>query len=128
MELGASNQAPISGGTGTGKASFSDLNFTCPVNKASSELFLACASGTHIKSANIFVRRAGGNSQDYYILTLTDIVVTSFQQGGPRNDATSNSPPTESYSFTYSKIEWNYTAADGSAQKAGWDLKANVRL
>jgi len=39
------------GGGGAGKVSVQDFNFTMHVNKASPKLFLACATGQHIKEA-----------------------------------------------------------------------------
>lgn len=122
---GASNPSVVGGGgTGAGKANFQDLHFTCSLDKASPQLFLACASGTHIPSAKLFVRKAGGQ-QDYYIITLTDILVTSFNQApGSSADTT----PAQSFSFNYAKIEWSYRAADGSAVNGGWDIIANKKI
>jgi type VI secretion system secreted protein Hcp len=116
------------GGAGAGKAQFNDFNFQTNVSKASPALFLACASGTHIKEATITVRKAGNDSkQDYLILKLTDVLVSSYnaQSGGDR--------PTESISMAYAKIEFTYKPqnADGSLGApvtAGWDLKANKKV
>src|SRR5205823_15132411 len=46
------------GGGGAGKANFQDLHFVCKTGKASPLLFLACAKGTHIQKATLFVRRS----------------------------------------------------------------------
>ncbi len=113
------------GGGGTGKASFSDLSIMCSVGKASPLLFKACATGEHIKKATLFVRKAGGGQQDYYVITLSDLLVSSIQQG-PAN--TSDGRPTETFSLNFSKIEWSYTAADGVVTKTGWDVKNNTGI
>ena len=47
------------GGGGAGKVSVQDFNFTMHVNKASPKLFLACATGQHIKEALLTCRKAG---------------------------------------------------------------------
>ena len=120
------------GGGGAGKAQFNDFNFTTNVSKASPKLFLACASGEHIKEATITVRRAGentGSNQDYLILKMTDVMISSYNpsasSGGDR--------PTESVSMAFAKIEFTYKAqkADGSLDAGittGWDLKANKKV
>jgi type VI secretion system Hcp family effector len=57
-------------GAGAGKVHFQDFHFTSQVNKASAELMIACATGKHIKKAQLFVRKQGENQQDYYTVTL----------------------------------------------------------
>src|SRR6185295_9713929 len=72
-------------GGGEGKAQFNDFNFTTNVSKASPALFLACASGTHIKEATIAVRRKGAGDkgqEDYLVIKMSDVLVSSYQSGG----------------------------------------------
>src|SRR4051812_37257538 len=54
------------GGMGAGKAKFEDFEFSMPTQKASAKLYEACASGKHIKSAILSVRKAGG-TQDVFL-------------------------------------------------------------
>src|SRR5438270_6686608 len=77
---GATNSGAMSagGGGGAGKVSFQDLHFTTKVNKSSPLLMLACASGQHIKKAVLYVRKQGGDQQEYYTITLADVLVTSY--------------------------------------------------
>jgi type VI secretion system secreted protein Hcp len=118
------------GGAGAGKAQFNDFNFTTNVSKASPMLFLACASGQHIKNATITVRKAGNDSkQDYLILKMTDVMISSYQASG----ASTQDRPTESVSMAYAKIEFTYKPqnSDGSLGggiTTGWDLKANQKV
>ena len=107
------------GGGGTGKAQFNDFNFTTTVSKASPQLFLSCASGEHIKEATISVRRAGentGSKEDYLILKMTDVLISSYQPGG----SSEQNRPTESVSMAFAKIEFSYRPqnADGSLDPA----------
>src|SRR3954463_7879854 len=53
------------GGGGAGKVSMHDFSFTMRTNKASQKLFLACASGQHIKEALLTCRKAGKEQQEY---------------------------------------------------------------
>src|SRR5690242_9312910 len=66
------------GGRGAGKVSFRDLLFTHHVDKASPSLMKACATGKHLKSATITVRKGGGKSQaEYLVIALSDVLVGS---------------------------------------------------
>jgi type VI secretion system secreted protein Hcp len=118
------------GGGGAGKAQFSDFSFTTYTSKASPSLFLACASGQHIKEATITVRKAGGDQkQDYLILKMTDVLVSSYNTSG----SSGADRPTESLSMVYAKIEFTYKEqkSDGSLAgdvRTGWDLKLNKKI
>ena len=70
------------GGGGAGKVQMQDLVVTMVVSKASPKLMLACATGKHHKEAVLTVRKAGKDQQEYYIVKLKDVVVTSYQVGG----------------------------------------------
>src|SRR5919108_1868184 len=81
---GATNpgSAAHGGGGGAGKVVFQDLHFTMQVNKSSPLLLLHCANGKHIKKAQLFVRKQGEDQKDYYVVTLEDFIVSSYQSGG----------------------------------------------
>jgi type VI secretion system secreted protein Hcp len=117
------------GGGGAGKASFQDLHVTSSVGVQGPALMLACATGQHIKKAVLHVRKAGGDQQNYYTVTLSDLLVSSYQSGG---HGSSDSVPTDQFSLNYAKIEFEYKpqkadGALGSAVKTGYDLKANKK-
>src|SRR3954471_6625325 len=75
---GATNSGSSASGTGggAGKVSYQDIHFTTSVNKSSPLLMLACASGQHIKKAVLFVRKQGGDQQEFYTITLEDVLVS----------------------------------------------------
>src|SRR5437868_15299716 len=117
------------GGGGAGKASFQDLHFHTTVNKSSPKLFLACATGEHFKKAVLTCRKAGKEQQEYMKVTLSDCLVSSYQDGGGSGGVL----PTDQFSLNYAKIEIEYKPqkADGtldSAVKAGYDLGANKKV
>ena len=119
------------GGGGAGKAQFSDFSFATSTSKASPSLFLACASGQHIKEATITVRKAGGDKgqENYLILKMTDVLVTSFQASGSQ----ASDRPTESVSMAFAKVEFSYipqkeSGQAGGAITVGWDVKANQKV
>jgi type VI secretion system secreted protein Hcp len=118
------------GGGGAGKVSYQDIHFTTSVNKASPTLMLACATGQHIKKAVLYVRKQGGDQQDYYTITLEDLLVSSYQSGG---HGSGNSVPTDQFALNFSKIKFEYKPqkADGTleaAVTAGYNLKENKKL
>ena len=103
------------GGGGAGKVNFQDLHLTSRVNKASPLLAKACATGQHIKKAILFVRKSGGDAQDYYKVTMEDLLISSYQSGG---SAGSNALPTDQFAINYARIEFAYSPqkADGSLE------------
>jgi len=118
------------GGGGAGKVHFQDIHFTAHTNKASPKLMLACASGEHIKKAVLVCRKAGKDQLEYLKITLTDVLISSYQTGGSGH---SDVLPVDQFSLNFAKIEKEYKPqkADGSLDspiKAGWDLKANKKV
>jgi type VI secretion system secreted protein Hcp len=112
------------GGHGAGKVSFSAFNFVKQTDKGTPKLLNACATGAHIPKAVLVARKAGKEQQEYYKVTLTDILVTKVELTG---DHTSPLPMDDIH-FNYSKIEVEYKEqkADGTlggSVKAGYDLK-----
>jgi len=126
--FGATQSGTFATGAGgaAGRAQLSDFSFTTPQSVASPVLFLSCASGKHLKEAVLTAQRAGKIGVDYYKLTMTDCIVTSFQEGGLSGDGV----VTESLSLSYGKIEVAYsrqTPKGGldSPVTAVWDVKAS---
>jgi type VI secretion system secreted protein Hcp len=105
------------GGGGAGKANFSDLNFMHNVDKASPVLMKACATGEHIKEGTLVSRKAGKGQQEYLIMKLNEVFVTSIQPSG------SSEHPTESVSLNFSKIDLEY-----KPQKEDGSLDAGVHF
>ena len=114
------------GGGGQGKASFHDFNFTHHVDKASPVLMKACATGEHIKEATITVRKAGKGQQEYLIIKLSDVIVTSVALGVGGDDAAGE----ESVAIRFAKVDLEYKPQkpDGSLDVGvhfKYDIKAN---
>jgi len=112
------------GGTGAGKASFSELSVAKLLDKASPLLYSYAAQGRRIPTVVLTVRKSGEKPVEFYRITLTDVLISSVQTGG------GGDVPSESLSLNFTKIEWRYTPqkADGSPDApviATWDLAAN---
>jgi type VI secretion system secreted protein Hcp len=111
---GATQQATVGGGGGAGKVSMQDFHFTCKVSSASPPLMLACATGQHIPTATFrFLRpTATGGSQEYYVVTLSDVLVSSFSSSRPDPVAgTPDKVPVERFSLNFAKIQVEYRPA-----------------
>ena len=123
-------QTPGSGGGGgAGKVQMQDFHFVMSVNKASPKLFLACASGQHLKNATFVARKAGKGQQEFLLYKFTDILISSYQTGGSVGDTL----PIDQVSFNFAKIEVEFRPQkpDGSLgppEKAGWDVKKNKQV
>ena len=128
---GETNSGTFAYGTGggAGKVSFHDFAFTMKVNKASARLAQACMSGIHFPRAQLFVRKQGEQQRDFYVVTLEDFIVSSFQSGGPGNGEL---VPLDKVTLNFSKIKFEYRPqkADGTLEPpitGGWNLKQNKK-
>jgi type VI secretion system secreted protein Hcp len=115
------------GGGGAGKVDMQDFHFVMKVNKSSPKLMLACANGEHIKKAVLTCRKAGKDQQEYLKVTMSDLLVSSYQTGGSAGSAAI--VPVDQISLNFSKIEFEYKEqkADGTlggSVKTGYDLKS----
>ncbi len=116
----------VGGGAGAGKVSMQDFQFAAHESIASPKLFLACASGQHIRTATLTARRSGESPVEFLKLVLTDVLVSAFQAGGSAADG----PPTDQVSLNFGRIEFSYTpqlqnGANGTPVTASWDIRAN---
>ena len=68
-------------GAGAGKAQFNPIEVMKTIDKTSPALFVACATGKHIKTATLFVR-SGEASFDYFKIILTDVLISSLSTSG----------------------------------------------
>jgi len=124
-------------GGGTGKVRMQDFEFVMRTNKSSPKLMLACAKGQHIPSATLSCRKAGGGQQEFYKITMQDVLVSKYQTGSesshevdPESAGYEEGVPTDSVCLNFAKIETEYRPQkeDGSLDnpiKAGYDLKQN---
>ena len=122
-------KAPLTGsGGGKGKATFHDLSFTHKIDKASPLLLQGCATGQHLKEATITRRKAGKGQQEYLVIKMNDVVITSVaeEDGG-------GSSQVETVTLAFAKVDLEYRPqkSDGSLD-AGihfkYDIKANKEL
>ena len=111
------------GGGGAGKASFHDFTFTHHVDKASPALMRACATGEHIKDATITVRKAGKGQQEFLIIKMNDVLITSVNLSSGEKGVTA-----ENVALQFAKVDLEYKPqkADGSLD-AGLHFKYDIK-
>lgn len=123
---GANNPAStIGSGHGRGKVSFSDLNFVHVMDKASANIWKACAGGEHIKEATLTSSKQGKGPQDYLVVKMSDVMITSVSVVGSGNSGSEHS---ENVSLAFAKVEVEYKPQkpDGSLD-AGIQFKYDIR-
>lgn len=124
---GVTGGSAASGGGGVGRATFADLSFTHRVDRASPALWKACATGRRIRDAVLSVARAGAGTQDYLVVKLRDVSVTSVALSDAAADAL---VPLEAVSLAFAKVEYSYKPQNangslGAAVEFKFDLVRN---
>jgi len=123
---GASNPTSIVGaGMSAGKVAMSDLSFSKKVDKASPQLLKLCVEGTHADDATLSCQKSTGQKtpEDFLIITLKEVYVTSLQVGGSSGEDTG----TESVSLSYADITYDYKVQDEKGTlKSGGKVEYNL--
>ena len=109
--------APDSVSTGGGgsavKAQLSDVSVRRRADGCTPKLFGASVSGDPFKQVTIVQQDA--QKDDTFTVTLSDVVISSYQLGGDSG----HEVPSEQVGFSYQKV---CVADTGSGSKACWDL------
>ncbi|HEY3974391.1 MAG TPA: type VI secretion system tube protein Hcp [Candidatus Sulfotelmatobacter sp.] len=120
FSFGASNPADVGGGgLSAGKCSLSDFSFTCDLDSSSYQILKNLYNGTHIDTCTFISRKSTGAATPFtYIeVDMSDCYITSHSTGGG-----SSGVPSQSVSFAYAKVEFQYSTQDtdsGAVTQAG---------
>lgn len=105
------------GGGGVAQANVQDLSFSFRQNKSSPKLMEASASGKHFDEVLLTCLRAAGDKAEKYLeITLTDVIISSYQTGGSGDEM-----PIESVSLNFAKVKQEFFTQNdkGVAESAG---------
>lgn len=113
--FGVSNPTQVNtgGGSGSGRATLSDVSVTRRADGCTPLLFAASVTGKIFKTVTIVQQDV--QKDDTFTVILQDVIISSFQLGGDH----SNEVPSEQIGFSYEKI---CVADNGTGTKACWDL------
>ncbi len=120
------------GGAGAGKVQMSDFQFTARTSKASPQLFGACATGQHLKTALLTAAKTTGKGQqDFLTFSFSDVIVSSFQISA--GEAGGDVSPMDEVALNFSKIQVTFKSQNpdgslGTQTTAGFDLKTNQKV
>jgi type VI secretion system secreted protein Hcp len=113
-------------GGGAGKVNVHDISITKLTDAASPRLIQACCDGSHFAKVVLTCRKAGGkNPVEYLVLTLENVLISSYTPGGVQSDRV-----TESLTLNFAKFKMAYTGQDQTgakmaAKNAGWNIAEN---
>ena len=93
-------------GGGAGKANVQDISFTKYLDKSTTSSIKALVTGAHIGTATLFISKAGGKQEDYFTITLTSAMITSYSTGGSGGE----DMLTENISISFAKFDVEYFA------------------
>ena len=99
-----SGSTHVGGGAGAGKANAQDLSYTSYVDASSAPLMQAVATGQHLKSAFLNVRRAGSAPTEFLKITMTEVLVTSLSTGGSGGE----DRLTQNVTLNFAKVKVEY--------------------
>ncbi len=122
----STHESGTTGGS-AGKSHLQDLTFTMRANKATPKLMQYCAQGEHITDEVVLTcRRAGKNPQDYMLIKMKPVYITSYQTGGSSGDIV----PVDTMSLNFGAIKFEYKPQkeDGTldaAVEGTWDVQKN---
>lgn len=107
--------------TGTGKIAkgnvarqcIQDLMLTKVVDSSTPQLIMNGVTGQSEKQATLAVRKAGGDQQEYLIIKMNDVLISSYQTGGQSGD---EGPLVDTVVLHFSSISGEYRpqTKDGS--------------
>ncbi|HEV3425620.1 MAG TPA: type VI secretion system tube protein Hcp [Paraburkholderia sp.] len=127
--LSQSGTMHLGSGGGAGKVNVQDLSFTKYTDKGSPAIIGACTKGTHIDTAILTCRKAGGTDPlEYYKLTLEGVLISSYSTGGSGGEERF----TENVTLNFEKYHVEYQPQNAKGAKEGgvvetkWNIVKNA--
>jgi type VI secretion system secreted protein Hcp len=95
-----------------------DISVTKRIDISTPQLMVSCASGKHIVSGLITVRKAGEKPLEYLKIKLEDILISSVQMGGSGGGMPSDSVGLDFKKATFTVFQILPTGALGTSFSA----------
>jgi type VI secretion system secreted protein Hcp len=116
-ESNASTHESGTTGGSAGKGHLQDMTCTLRASKATPKLMQYCADGKHITEETVLTcRRAGETPQDYLLIKMKPVYISSYQTGGSSGDIV----PIDTVSLNFGAVKFEYCPQkeDGSLDAA----------
>ena len=107
-----SGERSTGGAASAERCTHQDLSIVKSLDKASPTLDLFCCEGRHIDKVTLELCRAAGEKEKYMEYKMEKVLITSVSIGGGGGGL-----PTESVTFNYGKLTWNYIQLDHETGK-----------
>jgi type VI secretion system secreted protein Hcp len=103
----------VATGGGVGKVNVRDMSIKKRVDTSTPALWQAMCVGKHIDTATLTVRKAGENPLEFFVITLSSVLVTGQDTGGGSGDL----PMTETVTLNFRTFDIKYVEQrpDGGA-------------
>lgn len=114
-------------GAGSGKVSVQDLSVTKYVDLSTHDILKALASGDHIPTATLYVRKAGGTKPlNYFVMEMEEVLISGYSTGS----STGDDRFTENISLNFARFRITYKRQDEKGGEAGtgvagWNIPKN---
>ncbi len=129
FDHGVSQPVTAASGTGGrtgGRADFQKFKIVKEVDKATPDLNLYCCNGKHIPKIEVECCLATEDKHMFYKYEMENVIVSSVACKGDDSDG----KPTESVTFAFGKMKWEYTPIDDTGKPEAavnrtWNLENN---
>ncbi|MBO9688270.1 Hcp family type VI secretion system effector [Roseateles chitosanitabidus] len=101
-------------GQQTGRRSYRQLTISKHLDSASTALMSAVATNDEVKSAKLYLRKAGGSQEDYFCLTLEKARVASYDI-----EADADGSPVERIAMSFQKVAVEYRTQSAKGAMGG---------
>jgi type VI secretion system secreted protein Hcp len=85
------------------KPACTPYTFSCPLSKATPQLLQACSTGQVFPQAVLRCVRTG-EAEPFYKVTMSDVMVSSYQASGAQSDEV----PVDTFSLSFSRIQIDF--------------------
>ncbi|WP_326523448.1 Hcp family type VI secretion system effector [Sphingomonas sp.] len=125
-----------SAGKTTGRANFSDISITKPIDASTPALFLACAAGSVLDEVVIHAVKTGGvgGTDIFYTITMQSVVISQVKDESVIDEEGGVVEILESVTFNPARVKVGYAPTHKDSGKieaektAGWDIIKNVKV
>lgn len=113
-QWGLSASSALGSTQATSRRSYSALTVIKRIDQATTALMSALATNDAVKEARLTLRRAGGDQEDFFIVTLKNARITSLQHQGDADGETR-----ETMTIAFTKVEVEYRPQKATGLKGG---------